>query len=101
MRRATTPTHIIAIPSNILVGDITDLLLTYKQDHKIILTKRKKDVTIKPSENKIYVDLSQLESTQFKHGYADVQIRIKTNNKVLASQIIAVEVKPVLSTEEL
>lgn len=98
MRRATTPTHefrFIVDPAK-----ITDLLITYSQDGKIIMEKEKDDLTF---DGKVGTyTLTQEETKLFHNGTIKVQLRAKfENNRVAASQVSHIKVKDVLNDKEL
>lgn len=95
MYRVTTPTHTFNLPFS--TADIDELILTYKQRGRIVLEKRKPDVTL--VGNQIRAFLTQEETKEFDHKPAQVQIRIKKGNKVMASNILEINVLDVLNDE--
>lgn len=102
MRRATTPTHNFTFPEDIPVDSLTEVLVTYSQCKKTVLEKRLSDLEISTESNSFSCTLTQAETKKFAPGEALVQIRAKgENGKVLASQMIWVDVKPVLNSEEM
>lgn len=101
MRRATTPTHIFSFPENVNVADITEALVTYSQCGKKILEKTLSDLTIDTDNNSFSLDLKQTETDSFAPGKALVQLRVKDDDSVLASQMIWLNVKPVLNSEDM
>ena len=101
MRRATTPTHIFTFPDTVEVSSVTEILISYSQCGKAILEKSFKDLSIDTDKNAFYLDLTQDETDLFAPGKALIQVRAKTDNKMLASQMIWLTVKPVLNSEEM
>lgn len=108
MIRATTPTHIFTFPEEVEPSNCEKIQITYSQDNNkgcrfskhVILEKNKEDTTI--SGQKVMLDLTQEELNKFKPGVAQIQIRVKNQlDKVMASQILNVKVKPVLNKEVL
>ena len=102
MRRATTPTHTFTLPDTVLVNELVEVLITYSQDKKNVLEKRLSDISVSTENNALIVNLTQKEATLFAPGKALVQIRVKNeDSSVLASQMMWIEVKAVLNSEEL
>ena len=101
MRRATTPTHIFTFPDTVEVSSVTEILISYSQCGKVILEKTFNDLSIDTDKNAFYLDLTQDETDLFAPGKALIQVRAKTGNKTLASQMIWLTVKPVLNSEEM
>lgn len=102
MRRATTPTHQFTFPDEVSVDGLSEVLITYSQDGGTILEKQLSDLTILSEDNAVSYTLTQEESKEFAPGKALIQVRAKgANGKVLASQMIWLDVKPVLNSEEL
>ena len=101
MRRATTPTHIFTFPETVAVADVTEILISYSQCGNKILEKTLDDLTIDTENNALDLTLTQDETNLFAPGKALIQVRAKTNEKTLASQMIWLTVKPVLNSEEM
>lgn len=101
MRRATTPTHIFTFPESVEVSDVNDILISYTQCGKKILEKTLSDLIIDTNHNAFNLTLTQKETDSFAPGKALIQVRAKTGDKALASQMIWLTVKPVLNSEEL
>lgn len=101
MRRATTPSHTFTFPEEVEVANVTDILISYSQCGKKILEKTLNDVTIDTNHNAFNLTLTQKETDSFAPGKALIQVRAKTGDKALASQMIWLTVKPVLNSEEL
>lgn len=100
MRRATTPTHTFTFPDTVSVDSISELLVTYSQCGKTILTKTLDDMV--PGENSFSCKLTQDETNLFAPGKALIQVRAKNLSGVaLASQMIWLTIKPVLESEDL
>jgi hypothetical protein len=90
MFRATTPTHIFALPFN--TGQIKEIRITYQQNGENVLQKTEADCTM--TENEIKVVLSQEETLLFAPRNAEtdnrisIQLRVLTNSgQVMASNI--------------
>lgn len=100
MIRATTPTHTFYFPSDIHVGDMEKIRVTYCQCCRQLIQKEKKDLSISTENNSIAVFLTQQELNLFKPEVAEIQVRVKDGGgRVAASQIIKVKVKRVLNSE--
>lgn len=99
MRRGSTPTHTFTLPSDI-AGSLTAVEITYKQNGKVILQKRKKDCTIEG--NVVAVTLSQEETFLFKDdAIVKIQIRVAIDDKVYPSDVMRVNCRECLSSEVL
>ena len=102
MRRATTPTHTFTFPEDVPVNELSDILVTYSQSKSKILEKTLEDMELSAEDNTASVTLTQEETTRFAPGKALIQVRAKGNNNVvLASQMIWLDVKPVLDSKEM
>lgn len=99
MRRATTPTHTFTFPQDIEVWNVTDALFTYSQCGRTILEKTLNDAEIDPENNMLSIKLSEEETNLFAPGKALIQVRVKVNEALLASQLLWLPVKPVLNSE--
>lgn len=99
MKRASTPTHFFTLP--ISADLIKTFLLTYKQGGRIILEKRRDDMTI--NGNVWSVQLTQEEANLFEANVvASAQIRVLTiTNEALPSNIMTFRIDPVLNDEVL
>lgn len=97
MYRVTTPTHIFILPFDTALID--KLVLTYKQSGKTVIEKTEADVTLEG--NRVSVTFTQQETALFKADTAKVQMRVKTGEKVIASNILSVNVNEVLNKEVL
>ena len=99
MIRATTPTHTFNIPFASEI--ISDILVTYKQGEKIVLEKRKADLTNSGTEWSYR--LTQSETASFTAGEAVlIQIRVTTlGGEAVASDIYKLAVNQVLNDEVL
>ena len=96
MYRATTPTHTFNLP---FAADVIDaLIITYQQRGTTILEKYKSDVKLE--DNKIILTLTQEETNMFDKGdTANVQLRVKIDERVQASNIIQIHIDRVLNSE--
>lgn len=56
MYRFTTPKHTFSFSESIDLASLSEILITYMQDNKIILEKRKTDLTIE--NNTVYFRLT-------------------------------------------
>lgn len=102
MIRATTPTHIFTFDEEVPVMDNKKILITYKQCGRVVLNKTGEDLIIDEDNNQVAVDFTQQEVNMFQPGEAFIQVRVKNGiNKVLASQILKIMIKPVLNQEVL
>ena len=101
MRRATTPTHIFTFPDTVEVSSVTEIMISYSQGGKTILEKTLDNLTIDSDNNAFNLKLTQKETDSFAPGKALVQVRAKTTEATLASQMIWLTVKPVLNSEEM
>lgn len=102
MRRATTPTHTFTFPAEVPVTGLDEILITYSQDGKTILEKTDENLTINDEDNSVTYTLNQDESLKFAPGKALIQVRAKSDNgTILASQMLWMEVKPVLNSERM
>lgn len=101
MRRATTPTHIFTLPESISISEATEAQIIYSQNGASILEKNMKDITIDGENNTFELSLSEEETNLFAPGKALIQVRLKIEDAVLASQMIFLNVKPVLNSEVL
>ena len=97
MYRVTTPTHTFNLPFDTSLID--KLILTYKQNGKTVIEKTEADVTMDGTT--VSVTFTQKETALFKADVAKVQMRVKTGEKVMASNILTVNVHEVLNKEEL
>lgn len=101
MRRATTPTHTFTFPQDIEVGSVTEALVTYSQCGRTVLEKTLGDAEVDSENNMISINLSAEETNLFAPGKALVQVRIKIDEAMLASQVLWFPVKPVLNSESM
>lgn len=102
MRRATTPTHEFTFPKDIPIDGLVEVLITYNQDKKTVLEKELGDLIISIKNNSVSYTLTQEEANKFVPGKALIQVRAKGENGiVLASQMLWLDIKPVLNSEEL
>lgn len=99
MINGTTPRHVFNLP--VEAESIEEIRITYSQNNKVLLAKKKKDCEISGKKVKCY--LSQQETFIFSSEYPVViQMRIKfTDGQVIASKEIEVPVERVLNREVL
>lgn len=93
---ATTPTFVFTV--GIDTSNISELLLTFQQNRKNILTLTEDDVTM--SGNRIEVTLTQAQTKLFAVGKAFAQFRVKLNDDTVeASNPIQFSVNVTFNTE--
>ena len=99
MIRATTPTHIFTIDSDIDLNAAKNIRLTYSQNGTIILEKDKTEVTI--SGNTIIYALSQEDTLLFSETIPiEIQITVKTSSDIVVkSVIVSIRAERALNTE--
>ena len=95
MYQATTPTHTFNLPFDAL--SITKLILTYQQNHRTVITKTEQDVAL--IGKTLSVTLTQEETKRFSKIPAFVQLRCRVGDKVMASQILKINVHESLNRE--
>ena len=102
MRRATTPTHTFTFPEEVPVDFVSDIVVIYSQCGKTVLKKKKEDMAMDSEGNFFSCKLTDGETNLFAPGKALIQVRVKTRNGAkLASQMIWLQVKPVLESGEI
>lgn len=95
MYRVTTPTYTFNIPFD--ADDIDELKLTFRQQSKA-LTFEKSDVEL--TDKKIVITLTQEQTKEFRSVPCEVQLRVKlVGGSVVASNMIRINIKPVLNEE--
>lgn len=103
MFRATTPLHKFVFEQNPEL--YVAILITYAQNNRIVLEKRKEDLTFEQIEAGGYmakIKLSQEEANLFKPGSVSVQVRVLTEDgDALSCEIKSIGVKEVLNDEVL
>lgn len=102
MRRATTPTHTFTFPESVPVDGLSEILITYSQNKETIFEKKMSDLELSAKDNTASYTLTQDETNKFAPGKALIQVRAKGDNgAVLASQMLWLDVKPVLNSEKM
>lgn len=103
MFRATTPLHKFVFDLDPEL--FKEILITYAQNGRIIVEKRKEDLSFEPADNDCYqasVKLTQAEANRFRAGEVNIQIRVLTlGGDALACEIKTIPVKDVLNDEVL
>ena len=101
MIRATTPKHIFTFPEPVDPSSCVQILITYKQNGRIVLELQKSDLEI--DGQTVSYALSQEQTRRFSpHHKASVQVRVLTpEGSALASGIEEIEVRNVLNDEVL
>lgn len=102
MYRVTTPTHKFNLPFD--TDTIDKFIITYQQDGQTIIEKTEADSGIVLSGKQITVNLTQQETALFTskiggQNRAYAQIRVKIDGKVLASNLMEIDVRDVLNEE--
>lgn len=104
MRRGTTPTITISVTGSQL-SEFYDIWVTFFQPYVWSLTKKysDNDLIVDTTNNKIYVNLSQLDTSYFRAGRDEtIQIQVKarkSDGKVNASPIKTIPVEEILNEE--
>ena len=101
MIRATTPKHIFTFPETVDPFSCRQILITYKQNGRIVLELQKSDLEI--NGQIVSYALSQEQTRSFSpHHKASVQVRVLTpEGSALASEIEEIEIRNVLNDEVL
>lgn len=89
MFRATTPTHIFALPFE--TNQLKEVRITYQQSGKTVLQKKENDCTL--TGNEIKVELTQEETLLFT---PDVRVHIQLRVLTTSGQVMASDVEKVL-----
>ena len=98
MFRATTPTHIFALPFD--TSQLKEIRVTYAQGGETILSKTEADCTLNGKE--IRIQLTQEETLLFKPERVYIQLRVlTTDGNVMASNIATVYADNCLDEEVL
>lgn len=97
MFRVTTPTHVFNLPFE--ADTIDKFILTYKQAGNVIVEKTEEDDGWTSSGKQLMVKLTQEETSLFADRKATVQLRVKIDDTVMASNIIEIYVTDVLNEE--
>ena len=96
MRKGTTPTHIFSLGFD--AESCEEIRIIYSQDGKIKLIKEKKDAEI--IEDQIKIKLTQEETFLFDvNNLVEIQLRVKIDDEILASEIMTIRVKRLLEDE--
>ena len=100
MIRGTTPTHTFTF--SVDPSEIKDFVISYAQNDKIVLEKRKDDCTIS-DDGKVEIMLTQEETLMFEHGVmVEMQTKALLNDGLtVVSNIIGTTVSRVLNEEVL
>ena len=98
MIRTTTPTHILKFPFD--PADCDEILVTYKQNDRIVVEREKPDVTINSEEHTIEYTLTQQETKSFSAlGIVYLQVKCRQNETVMASDMKTLKVEQVLNDD--
>lgn len=99
MIRSSTPQHSFLLPFD-YGNNVAKLLVSFKQDDKIILEKTGSDVQF--SGKKFWYTLSQEETKMFSQGVYKLQVKIlSTDGNVLVSKIYYLRCEDVLDDREM
>lgn len=101
IRRGETTTHTFKFPLEL--GQYEKILVTYKQDFKIVVEKSDLEITKEVKEDciSLTVNLSQEDTLKFIPIEAAVQFKFLVDDKVSVSKIFPVFVGEVLNQEVL
>ena len=103
MIRLTTPTHSFSVPFD--PEDMREILLTYTQNGRFVLERRKAELSFGSDEqgHTVYHRLTQEETGRFRAGEpVRIQLRALTGaGDALASDPVTVQVEDVLNDEVL
>lgn len=100
MRRGTTPTIKMGLPAEVSCAEISDAIFSIAQSGAEIVTKRFDDMEIDTYDNTISVVLTQEDTLSLNTcSSAKLQIKVKINDTVLASDITTVSVGDILNED--
>lgn len=100
MRRGTTPTITMWIPPEVSCAEISDAIFSIAQSGAEIVTKRFDDMTVNTYDNTISVVLTQEDTLSLNTcSSAKMQVKVKINNTILASDITTVSVGDILNED--
>jgi hypothetical protein len=78
--RGTTPTQIFPLPGDLKMSEFYDIVITYRQKGKVVLTKNKSDCRNIPElngEKNAIVVLSQADTLLFNPNIKLVEVQVK------------------------
>ena len=107
MTQGTTPTLQFKLPNTIKASDITEaqILISYEgRGKRVFIDKKYTDdkVVIDKTNNIIFTELSEAETLKLPApAIVGVQLRIIIRQTALATEIYNIEVKKLLTNEEL
>lgn len=97
MYKFTTPKHTFRFPETVDPAELAEILITYAQEGRTVLEKRKDDLSF-GEDNIAWFVLTQEDTALFRAGrYAEIQVRILfATGESFASQKKRVEILGVL-----
>ena len=96
MIRTTTPTHVYTFPVD--PSGFDEMWITYVQKKRIVLEKYLQDLTVDSVAKTASFTLTQQESAAFvANALVEVQIKVRQEQTVMASDIYKVSVQDVLN----
>ena len=101
MRRGTTPTLVLEMPSEIPVKDLLELVLSIQQKNKEVIEKRLFDMTADEMANALEVVLTQEETLAMDMSWnVKIQVKYKTmEGLVSASRVYEVHPYEILKED--
>ena len=100
MRRGTTPTITMWLPPEVSCAEISDAIFSIAQSGAEIVTKKFADMVIHTDDNTISVALTQEDTLSLNTcASAKLQVKVKINDTVLASDITTVSVGDILNED--
>lgn len=100
--RATTPTITFNFPEDVRLADVDSMVLSFAQNHRVLVNMTKNDVDIDTENNCVVATLTQEQTALFLPDLKiNMQFRVKMGEDVIASNIMKVDSCRVLNAEAL
>lgn len=101
MKRGSTPTITMRLPSDVSCSDVIDAIFSIAQLDKEIISKKFVDFKTDMANNVFMVTLAQEETFKLNPCYrADLQLKVKTKDgNVIPSDIFSVPVGKILNED--
>ena len=100
MRRGTTPTITMWLPAGISCAEISDAIFSIAQSGTEIVTKKFDDIVKNSDDNTLSVVLTQEDTLALNAcTSAKMQVKVKINDAILASDITTVSVGDILNED--
>lgn len=100
MRRGTTPTITMWLPPEVSCAEISDAIFSIAQSGAEVITKKFDDMTLNFYENTLSVVLTQEDTLSLNTcASAKLQVKVKVQNTILASDITTVSVGDILNED--